>query len=258
MTSEVPVAAATILLLRDGEDGLEVFMVKRHHEIEFAAGALVFAGGKASPEDFDPVLADLADGVSEWSGEMRALATAAIREGFEEAGVLLARDGKTGALVGEHRLAELDAYREPLERGELSLVDFLQRENLRLACDHLVHFAHWVTPKHMRRRYDTHFFLARAPIGHAGQHCGRESVDSLWVRPQDAIADRKQLKIMFPTRLNLMRLAESGTVDEAFSRAKAAAPVAVEPWVEETPEGKRLRIRDDAGYELTNVPLKDG
>jgi hypothetical protein len=110
----------------------------------------------------------------------------------------------------------------------------------------------------MRRRYDTHFFLARAPVGHAGQHCGRESVDSLWVRPQDAIADRKQLKIMFPTRLNLMRLAESNTVDEALARARAAAPVTVEPWIEDTPEGKRLRIRDDAGYELTNVPMKDG
>lgn len=254
----MPVPAATILLLRDGDTGLEVFMVRRHHEIEFAAGALVFPGGKASPEDFVPGLADRVDGFFGLNGEMRALAAAAIREAFEEAGVLLARDESMGKLVSEARLAELDCYRERIENGEISLLDMFRRERLRLACDQLVHFAHWVTPKHMPRRYDTHFFVARAPAGHSGQHCGRESVDSLWVGPQHAIENRKQLRIMFPTRLNLMKLAESKTVDEALSRARAEPPVNVEPWVEETPDGKRLRIREDAGYELTNVPLRDG
>ena len=110
----------------------------------------------------------------------------------------------------------------------------------------------------MSRRYDTHFFVARVPLGHFGQHCGRESVDSLWLRPPDALADRKQLRIMFPTRLNLMKLAESKTVDEVLARARAEPPVQVEPWVEETPDGKNLRIREDAGYRLTSVPLKDG
>jgi 8-oxo-dGTP pyrophosphatase MutT (NUDIX family) len=252
------VPAATILLLRDGDAGLEVFMLRRHHEIEFAAGALVFPGGKAAPDDFDPVLIDFTDGISGWSREMHAVAAAAIREAFEEAGVLLAHDEATGELVNEERLATLDHYRERIEKGETSLVAMLRQERLRLACDRLVHFAHWVTPKHMPRRYDTHFFLARAPIGHSGQHCGRESVDSLWVRPRDAIADRKELRIMFPTRLNLMRLADAKTIEEALSRARAQPPVTVEPWVEETPAGKRLRIREDAGYELTNVPLKDG
>src|SRR5438132_991233 len=139
-----PVPAATILLLRDGEAGLEVFMVRRHHEIEFAAGALVFPGGKASREDFDPALVDFADGVSGWSGEESAVAAAAIREAFEEAGVLLARDEQTGELLNEARLAELDSYRERIEKGEISLLQMLQRERLRLACDQLAHFAHWV------------------------------------------------------------------------------------------------------------------
>jgi 8-oxo-dGTP pyrophosphatase MutT (NUDIX family) len=257
-TNSTAVPAATILLLRDGADGLEVFMVRRHHEIEFAAGALVFPGGKASSEDFDPGLAERTDGAFGLDGEMRAFAAAAIREAFEEAGVLLARDEMTGKLVSEARLAELDAWRERIENGEISLLDMVRRERLRLACDQLVHFAHWVTPRHMPRRYDTHFFVARAPAGHLGQHCGRESVDSLWLRPQDALADRKQLRIMFPTRLNLMKLTEAKTVDEALSRACAEPPVNVEPWIEETPDGKRLRIREDAGYELTNVPLRDG
>jgi 8-oxo-dGTP pyrophosphatase MutT (NUDIX family) len=252
------VPAATILLLRDGDAGLEVFMVRRHHEVEFAAGALVFPGGKAAADDFDPVLIDFTDGISGWSKEMHAVAAAAIREAFEEAGVLLAREEDSGELVNEERLAALDGYRERIEKGETSLLNMLREHRLRLACDELVHFAHWITPKHMPRRYDTHFFLARAPVGHSGQHCGRESVDSLWLHPQDAIATRKKLRIMFPTRLNLMKLADAKTVEDALSRARGQPPVTVEPWMEETPDGKRLRIREDAGYDLTNVPLKDG
>lgn len=253
-----PVAAATMLLLRDGDAGLEVFMVRRHHEIEFAAGALVFPGGKTARDDFDPGLCDFTDGVSGWSAGLRAVAVAAIREAFEEAGVLIARDQGTGDFVSEGRLAALDHYRERIELGETSFLTMLRREQLRIACDQLVRFAHWITPKHMPRRYDTHFFVARTPFGHVGAHCGRESVDSLWVRPADAIANRKEWRIMFPTRLNLMKLAETATVEEALSRAREHPPVMVEPWVEETPDGKRLRIREDAGYELTNVPLKDG
>src|SRR5215469_9780850 len=102
-----PVPSATILLLRDGDAGLDVFMVRRHHEIEFAAGALVFPGGKAAPGDFDPEISDFSDGVPAWSAAVRAVAVAAIREGFEESGVLLARDRDTGALVGEARLSAL-------------------------------------------------------------------------------------------------------------------------------------------------------
>lgn len=253
-----PVPAATILLLRDGDAGLEVFMVRRHHEIEFAAGALVFPGGKASQDDFDPALSEVADVIAEWNAGLRAAAVAAIREGFEEAGVLIARDRMSGELVSETRLAGLDLYRERIEKGKTSLLTMLRQERLRLACDQLVHFAHWVTPKHMPRRYDTHFFLARVPLGHAGQHCGRESIDSLWLRPDDAIARRKEWRIMFPTRLNLMKLAETATVEDALARARQEPPVTVEPWIQETPGGKRLRIRDDAGYALTDVALQDG
>jgi 8-oxo-dGTP pyrophosphatase MutT (NUDIX family) len=254
----VPVPAATILLVRDADDGIEVFMVKRHHEIEFAAGALVFPGGKAARDDFDPALAELTDGASEWTAEMRAIGAAAIREAFEEAGVLLARDAETRDLVDEERLAALDRYREELEKGQIRLVDLLQRERLRLACDKLIPFAHWITPTNMPKRFDTHFFLARVPPGHAGRHCGRESVDSLWVRPEEAIANRLALKVMFPTRLNLMKLAPARSVADALAIARASTPVIVEPWIESAPDGKFLRIRDDAGYQLTRVPLRDG
>jgi 8-oxo-dGTP pyrophosphatase MutT (NUDIX family) len=253
-----PVPAATILLVRDAAKGLEVFMVKRHHQIDFAKGALVFPGGKAAKSDFDAELAAYMDGASSWSADMRALAAAAIREAFEEAGILLARDARTGELVDEARLEQLDVYREPLEKGETSLRDLVVRENLRLACDRLVHFAHWITPKMMPKRFDTHFFIALAPAGHAGRHDGRESVDSVWLAPDDAVADRKRWNIIFPTKLNLMKLAQSKSVDEALAAARAAPPLTVEPWIEEGADGPILRIREDAGYEQTWTSAREG
>jgi len=252
------VPAATILLIRDAAKGLEVFMVKRHHQIDFATGALVFPGGKASKSDFDSELGTYMDGVAAWSAEMRALAAAAIREAFEEAGILLARDGRSGEFVDEARLARLEAYRQPLEKGEIGLRDLVEKENLRLACDHLVHFAHWITPKMMPKRFDTHFFIALAPHGHAGRHDGRESVDSVWIAPDEAIADRKRWNIIFPTKLNLMKLAQSKSVDEALKAARDTPPLTVEPWVEDRPEGAILRIREDAGYAQTWTSMRDG
>src|ERR1700740_1180344 len=95
----VPVPAATILLLRDGVDGLEVFMVKRHHQIDFVAGALVFPGGKLEKGDGDAGLAAHGDGGEDWTAERRALGAGAIREAFEESGILLARDARSGGFV---------------------------------------------------------------------------------------------------------------------------------------------------------------
>jgi len=253
-----PVPAATILIARDSEAGIEVFMVKRHHQIDFVAGALVFPGGKTSKGDLDASLAEFADGISAWSVDMRALAATAIREAFEESGILLARDGATGLMIGASRLETLQPYRHALEKGETTLLEMLRAERLRLACDELVPFAHWVTPKMMAKRFDTHFFLARAPVGHAGHHDGRESVASIWIRPQEAIDDRKTWNVIFPTKLNLMKLARSKTVEEAIVAARAAPPLTVEPWVEEGPEGNILRIRDDAGYEQTSASMREG
>ncbi len=252
-----PVPAATILIVRDAPGGLEVFMVKRHHQIDFVAGALVFPGGKATKTDFDVALSDHTDGAAPLTDYMRALSAAAIREAFEESGILFAREAGRDAFVSEERLAKLEHYRHALEKGETSLLDVLRAEKLRIACDKLVHFAHWITPKNMPKRFDTHFFLAAAPEGHAGRHDGRESVDSIWIRPEDAIADRKKWNVIFPTKLNLMKLARSHSVADALAAAGAAPPLTVEPWMEAGPDGNILRIRDDAGYEQTSTSLRD-
>lgn len=249
----VPVAAATIVIVRDGPAGLEVFMVKRHHQIDFAAGALVFPGGKATPGDFDGGLAAFAGG----DDALRGFRACAIREAFEEAGILFARDHR-GDLVDGARLQTLQPWRARLERGDAALIDMLRAENLTLACDPLVHYAHWVTPVGMPKRFDTHFFLAAAPPGHAGRHDGRESVDSIWIAPAAAVADRTRFTVVFPTRLNLMKLARSPTVAAALAAAATTPPVTVEPVFETGADGQRsLRIRDDAGYDETRAALRD-
>lgn len=255
-TPAAPVPAATILLLRDAPQGVEVFMVKRHHQVDFVSGALVFPGGKVDATDRAAGLSEFTDGADDWSEELRALGACAIREAFEESGILLARDA-SGAFVEAERLAALDAYRGPLDRHEIGLLDLARKEGLRLALDRLALFAHWITPVHMPKRFDTLFFVAPSPVGHLGRHDGRESVDSVWIAPERAIADRKSWNVVFPTKLNLMKLAAAGSVEDAMAQARAAAPVTVTPWIEQTGDGPILRIRDDAGYAQTSVKLKE-
>ncbi|MEJ0041506.1 MAG: hypothetical protein WDM81_04580 [Rhizomicrobium sp.] len=252
----MPVPAATVLLLRDGAGGLEVFMVKRHHQIDFVAGALVFPGGKLETGDSDAALAAHCDGAKDWTAPMRALGAAAIREAFEESGILLARDARTGEMVSAARLSELQPYRPLLEKRAAVLAQVLEKEKLRLALDQLVPFAHWITPDNMPRRFDTHFFLAASPFGHAGSHDGRESVDSIWIRPCDAIADARKWHVIFPTRLNLAKLDVSKTVAAAIAAARADTVRPVTPWVENGPDGQVLRIRDDAGYAQTSEDMR--
>lgn len=249
-----PVPAATILLLRDGDSGLEVFMLKRHHKIDFAGGALVFPGGKADRGDRDPEIVALSDGLDRLPPDLQALAIAALREAFEEAGILIARDAN-GALLGEARCDALEPQRERVEKGAIGFAALLRQERLRLACDQLVHFAHWITPKAMPKRFDTRFFLARVPHGQDGQHCGREAVDSLWLAPAEAAIGGQHL--LFPTRMNLLKLANSHSVDEALAAARVAPPVTVEPWTEDTPDGTYVRIPNDAGYAQTRIPLAE-
>lgn len=247
-----PVSAATILLLRDGAAGqLEVFMVVRHQQIDFASGALVFPGGKVDPQDTAPgVLARLASypGANPAQSQLRA---AAIREAFEESGILLARPaGNTGfAAAGAH----VDAWRHGLNAQSLTLSDMLALGDLQLACDALLHFAQWITPPIMPKRFDTHFYLARVPAEQVAAHDGHENIDSLWITPQQAVADAQagRRTIIFPTLANLIRLAQYPSVDAALAGAAAMPVVPVLPWLEQRADGTTLCIRTDAGYSFT-------
>lgn len=257
--SEKPlIPAATILMLRDGPTGLEVFMVVRHHQIDFASGALVFPGGKLASGDTLPEVRGLCDGADDLDDTLLALRVAAVREAFEESGVLLARDD-SGSLIEGGRLAGLEGDRPRLDKGDLAIGDFLTRENLRIACDLLQPYAHWITPKMMPKRFDTHFYLAVAPFDHVAMHDGSEGVDSVWINPAAALKEAEDGKrtIIFPTRMNLEMLAHSSTVAEAMAAAKTRRIVTVEPRVEDRGGDMMLTIPAEAGYSLTEINMKD-
>ena len=225
-------------------------MVVRHHQIDFASGALVFPGGKVDDGDFGAEVAARCDGASS-DPTMRALQVAAIREAFEECGVLLARKEGSPALIGVDTLAPLERFRAKLVDGSVSLAAFLSDHQLRLACDTLVHFAHWVTPEMMPKRFDTHFFLADAPRDQIALHDGYESVDSVWIRPDDALAGARngRYTVIFPTLRNLEKLGQSASPTAAMSLAKESQVVSVTPWTERRTDGTYLCIPKDAGYD---------
>ncbi len=251
-----PRPAATVIILRDGAEGIEVFMVVRHHEIDFASGALVYPGGKVDEQDSDPRWARFATIPAEVPAP--AYWVAAARETFEEAGLLLARNPeRAGHLVLPERAhAIVERYQKPLNAGELSFCDVVERENLVLATDLMVHFAHWITPVGMPKRFDTQFFLVAAPMEQAGAHDGSESVEGIWVRPQQAIEDAEagRRTLVNATRMNLQKLARSLTVRDAVQAARASRVVTVLPQVQHLPDGSRLiRIPEEAGYGASEV-----
>lgn len=252
MTEPVkPRLSATVMILRDTPDGVEVFMVVRHHKIEFASGAIVFPGGSLDASDRDPRLRGVSDGAEDLDEAALALRTAAAREAFEECGVLYARDPATGSIVDGDRAEALGArYRQRLETDEIGMADVAIEENLRLALDQLTPFAHWVTPAHMAKRFDTYFYLARAPGDHALAHDGSEAVDSVWIRPSDALQQAKdgKLTMIFATRLNLERLNKSVTVDAAIAKAETDPIVTVQPTMRRTETARILTIPLEAGY----------
>ncbi|PWR19125.1 NUDIX domain-containing protein [Zavarzinia compransoris] len=252
--------AATVLLLRDGAGGLEVFMVQRHYQIDFAGGALVFPGGKVDARDYAPDLRPRLAPAPALRDDLIPFAIAAIRESFEECGILLARPAGSDALVDAERLTAIEArWREPLAKGSIGILDVVAAEDLTLALDRLTHYSHWVTPGFMPKRFDTHFFLAVAPADQLALHDGGETVDSIWIRPDDAIAEAIAGKrsVIFPTRMNLSVLTRDGDAAGAVARAAGKPPVRVEPWIEDREDGQFLVIGAEAGYDRTAAPISE-
>ena len=260
-TPPKPVHAATIMLLRDDRGPLEVFMVQRHHQIDFATGALVFPGGKTDPSDRNPALRGHCGNAAALEDDQLALRVCAVRETFEECGVLVARGKGEQALLSESRVRPLEEkYRDDLVAGRTGMLDVALAHQLELATDALVPFAHWVTPEFMPKRFDTYFYLVTAPTDQVAAHDGSESVDSVWIRPADAVADGRagRRTVIFPTMANLLKLARSATVAQALERARTEPLVTVRPSVHRTDAGKVLRIPPEAGYELNEIPMAEG
>ncbi|MBK8199495.1 MAG: NUDIX hydrolase [Acidobacteria bacterium] len=259
MTERVPAEprlSATILLLRDAAPKPEVLMVKRHYEIDFAAGALVFPGGKANATDASPGWDDWTDG--DYGPVQQDARISAIREAYEESGLVIARHrsarGPGAALVDAEIADKLSPFRAAVDRGEESFLELMRANDLVLALDSLVHFGHWITPIMMPKRFDTHFYLAPAPARQIAAHDGRETTDAVWLSADDALAQERdgRATIIFPTRMNLVKLAKASSVDMAVKTFGAEPVVSVLPRPGKTDDGQAcLYIPEEAGYGQT-------
>ena len=240
-----PVPAATMLLLRDDPE-FQVLMVKRHHQIDFASGALVFPGGKPSSGDEASEWADYCKGWNIFDETQRILRIAAIREAYEEAGILLA-DHRDGSPFED--TCDLER-RKAVERGDCEFLDVVRQADLCLRLDRLTDFARWITPIFMKKRFDTHFFVVRAPERQIAACDGYETVDAEWLSPSTALemGVNGERTIIFPTRLNLQLLAEAASAEECVAQAASRDVVTVLPEVIQRDGKQVLTIPEDAGY----------
>jgi 8-oxo-dGTP pyrophosphatase MutT (NUDIX family) len=247
-----PRPAATILLLRD-EPAFEVLMVKRHHQIDFASGALVFPGGKTHAGDEDPAWAERATGWDGLDPVQRVLRIGAIREAFEEAGILLATRPDGGPFAD----ACDPAVRQAVDRGERPFLDVVRELDVRLSLDALAVFARWITPVMMPKRFDTWFYAMKAPADQVAACDGRETVDAEWIAPAEALrlAQTGERTVIFPTRMNLQLLGEAASAADAVARAQGRTLVTVLPEVKGGPEGRTLVLPPDAGYGVVAAPM---
>jgi 8-oxo-dGTP pyrophosphatase MutT (NUDIX family) len=266
MKEIVPLPAATVTLVRDAEGGLQVLMLQRNFRSGFMAGMHLFPGGAVDAEDAVDEVCARCTGLDDAAAsgilgvERGGLAywVAAIRESFEEAGVLLACDesGELVSLVEPERIARYRAYRHALNSGRTGLRELLARENLRLAADRLVYFSHWITPVGPPRRYDTRFFVARAPDAQEALHDDHETIGHAWMRPRQALDARAagRLNMRTPTVKTLELFCGFDSVASLIAALSGRREIpAVLPRIAK--DGRRL-LPGEPGYD--EVSTADG
>jgi 8-oxo-dGTP pyrophosphatase MutT (NUDIX family) len=248
----VPVRdAATVMLIRDGTRGVEVFMLRRTLSAVFASGMYVFPGGAVDEADRSAEVGACCDGLTdaeasrqlEIAGGGLAYWIAAIRECFEEAGVLLARQPDGHPVRFDEPAVEQRylAHRAAVHAGDRRLVQLCALEGLRLATDDIHYVSHWITPIGERRRFDTRFFVARAPQAQEPLHDDHETIASLWVRPAEALAQAEsgELAMIEPTTKNLELLVPYATADEALTAlGSRGRPPTIRPKLRRNSEGR--------------------
>ncbi len=259
-----PRDASTVLPLRDSGSAVEVFMLKRDSRLGFFGGVHVFPGGAVDEADgapaaaemmtgWDDSLADSLVGVAE-PARARGFLVAAVRELFEEAGILLAR-GDGGAWVDleeqSPRARRLVAARPRLAGGEVSLAELMGAEGLTLATDSLAPFAHWITPESQKKRFDTRFFLARAPSCQSAEHDNTESTEGAWTSAAAAIERyrAREIELLPPTLISLERVLPYASVEEALEGARGEPVVTVMPRIASRDDTLTMLYPGDADYE---------
>lgn len=250
--------ASTVVLVRDGGEGIEVFLQHRVQQMAFAGGMTVFPGGGVDDRDRDAAIRWAGPEVGWWAEQLvtdeataRALVSAAVRETFEECGVLLA--GTATQVCADPSI--YGAERAALVSKELSFAQFLQNHDLVLRTDLLTPMAHWITPKNERRRYDTRFFLAQVPDGHDADGATTEAEATEWRTADAALADWQDGRrfLLPPTWTQLRDVAEFATVAELVAKPRVLTPI--EP---EVSDGQGILGLGFTGADDYFAALKDG
>ncbi len=240
--SSPPIPAATLVLFRDGPDGPEHLFVERATTMVFAGGAVVFPGGRVDPGDYE-----LAARFPHLDPDDAAARIAAVRETIEEAGIAVGMD------------ADVEVLRDALATGT-ALGPLLDTHGLTLDIDELVPFARWCPNFKETRTFDTHFYLARVEADHAEARVdATENTHLFWATASQVLAraDAGEVKIIFPTRRNLERLAMLDSFEAARTHAATYPIDTVTPWVEERDGAQHLCIPDGLGYPVTSQVLHE-
>lgn len=252
--------AATVVLLRDRDSGVEAYLLRRRLTMAFAAGMYAFPGGKIDPRDTQASPAWAGPSAGEWGRRLgvaaetaRAAVCAAVRETFEEAGVLLAGAGPA-SVVGDTSSPDWESDRRALLGGGLALAELLSRRGLVLRTDLLGAWSRWVTPRFESRRYDTCFFVAALPEAQQARDVSGEADAVVWLRPADAVAaaGTGAAAMLPPTWVTLEELAEYRSAADVLAAAAARTAEAPIPpwtpgWVIEDDEVSML-LPGDEGY----------
>ncbi len=264
--SAIPKKAATVILLRSKEpSGFEVFLLKRHEKSSFMGGNFVYPGGRVDQEDGSSEIGSFSRGVTSEEAqrilggtaspeESLAYWVAAIRELFEEAGVLLAYDHHENLLrlnsQGEQN--KYSNYRDLLQKAEISISEIAKKENLSFALDQLRYYAHWITPEARSERFDTYFFLARYPSGQEASYDRKETTAGVWITPGEALNDNLSggVPLSPPTLKTLEDLSRFKTIDEVFASLRDAKTEAILPVLTKISSGPMIVFPWDPEYDL--------
>ncbi len=252
-----PRPASTILPLRDGPDGVEVLLLRRNLNSDFVGGAYVFPGGGVDTGDAD--FGDRVLGLDEATASKRlglssgglAFYVAALRELFEEAGLLIAIDREARRVDGVDHAA-FAARRDDLNTRRCTFADVLDDEGIVLDLRAVVYLSHWVTPIGPPRRFDTRFFVVETPPDQIAGHDEGETVDHRWVRPVDALAAAAsgEMVIILPTIRNLTSIASFDRVADVLAWAGSQGPVPrIEPRIVERDGESLILLPGDEGYD---------
>lgn len=249
--------ASSIVVIREQNEMLEILMLRRSSEVAAASGAHVFAGGAVDQVDEDVVSRGLATGLGPAAAgrrlglEVGAMAyyCAALRELFEEAGLLVAVDAWGRPLGPTHDC--LVAWREELLAHRVAWPELLEREGLRLALGGMQYLAHWVTPERRRHRFDTRFFVTRAPAGQVARADGSEMTDHVWTTAANALArfDVAQWSLLVPTVRTLRMLATMRSADEVMAHAMTSVVRRTQPREVQRDGRLVVVVPGDPGYD---------